>query len=257
MPILELCAGYGGLGLAVERLTGDQVRYVAETDPAASQILAARYPHAPNLGDITQIDWSALAGEVTTITAGFPCQDISIAGRGAGINGTRSGIWTHVTEAIRTIRPALVFLENVAVIRGRGMSDVLRALAEIGYDSRWCCYRASSVGAPHQRDRWFCLAVPENPDRKSWDEWRGATPPDSYWEIPLAGGGGGVIAAARTPPPSPMKPVSYCPTPTASDATGGPGNSPKRTGGMNLRTFVILLPHGGVSSCPQSAGGKN
>ncbi|MFB6970109.1 DNA cytosine methyltransferase [Streptomyces microflavus] len=257
MPILELCAGYGGLGLAVERLTGDQVRYVAETDPAASQILAARYPHAPNLGDITQIDWSALAGEVTTITAGFPCQDISIAGRGAGINGTRSGIWTHVTEAIRTIRPALVFLENVAVIRGRGMSDVLRALAEIGYDSRWCCYRASSVGAPHQRDRWFCLAVPENPDRKSWNEWRGATPPDSYWEIPLAGGGGGEIAAARTPPPSPMKPVSYCPTPTASDATGGPGNSPKRTGGMNLRTFVILLPHGGATSCPQSADGKN
>ncbi|MFJ9161205.1 DNA cytosine methyltransferase, partial [Streptomyces griseoviridis] len=233
MPILELCAGYGGLGLAVERLTGDQVRYVAETDPAASQILAARYPHAPNLGDITKIDWSPLAGEITTITAGFPCQDISIAGRGAGINGTRSGIWTHVTDAIRTIRPGLVFLENVAAIRGRGMPDVLGELAEIGYNSRWCCYRASAIGAPHQRDRWFCLAVPENPDRKSWDEWRGATPAYSYWETPLAGGGGGGGKPAPPPPPPPPR-LSLLPTAQHQPPPprrGARGNTPNERGG--------------------------
>ncbi|MEU5160448.1 DNA cytosine methyltransferase [Streptomyces sp. NPDC020875] len=197
MPILELCAGYGGLGLAVEMLTGDRVTHVAEIDPAASRVLAERYPDAPNLGDITQIDWFALAGEITTITAGFPCQDISIAGRGAGINGTRSGVWTHVADAIRAIRPDLVFLENVANIRTRGMPDVLRALAEIGYDCRWCCYRASAVGAPHQRDRWFCLAVPQNPNGKSWQQWRGTAPAETYWEAlshSLSGGG----EAART-----------------------------------------------------------
>ncbi|MFJ2856583.1 DNA cytosine methyltransferase, partial [Streptomyces sp. NPDC087215] len=205
MPILELCAGYGGLGLAVEKLTNDQVRYVAETDPAASRILADRYPQAPNLGDITQIDWSALAGEVTTITAGFPCQDISIAGRGGGINGSRSGIWTHVTEAIRAIRPGLVFLENVGVIRTRGMPDILGELASLGYNCRWTCYRASAIGAPHQRDRWFCLAVPENPDRKSWVEWRGTAPPHSYWEASsLRGGGGG--GEPPPPPPAPRPP---------------------------------------------------
>lgn len=84
MPILELCAGYGGLGLAVEALTGERIRYVAESDPHASLILAARYPDAPNLGDITEINWEALQGEVDIITAGFPCQGISNAGRRRG-----------------------------------------------------------------------------------------------------------------------------------------------------------------------------
>lgn len=164
MPILELCAGYGGVGIAVEALTGDKVAYVAEVDEAASRVLAARYPHASNIGDITAYDWSQLVGLVDVITAGFPCQDISNAGKRKGIAGERSGIWKSVAEAARVLRPRLVFLENVAVIRTRGLDVVAEDLAEIGYDLRWTTLRASDVGAAHRRDRWFGLATPAPAD---------------------------------------------------------------------------------------------
>ncbi|MER5862218.1 DNA cytosine methyltransferase [Kitasatospora sp. NPDC002040] len=160
IPILELCAGYGGLGRAVESLTGERVRYVAEIDPYAALILATRYPHAPNIGDITQYDWSKLRGQVDIITAGFPCQDISNAGKRVGIRGARSGIWENVAESVRVLRPRYVFLENVSAIRTRGLSVVLGDLAEIGYDAKWTCFRASGTGAAHVRDRWFCIATP-------------------------------------------------------------------------------------------------
>ncbi|MCX5153716.1 DNA cytosine methyltransferase [Streptomyces sp. NBC_00291] len=146
--------------MAVEELTGDKVAFVAETDRAASQILALRYPNAPNVGDITTYDWTQLLGRVDIITAGFPCQDISLAGRGAGIHGERSGIWKDVAKAIRVLRPRIVFLENVSAIRSRGVDVVLGDLAACGYDARWLSLRASAVGAAHHRDRWFCVAVP-------------------------------------------------------------------------------------------------
>ncbi|CUW30093.1 DNA cytosine methyltransferase [Streptomyces sp. SID7810] len=161
MPILELCAGYGGLGMAAEALTGERIRYVAESDPHASRILAARYPDAPNLGDITSVDWEALQGEIDIVTAGFPCQGISNAGLRRGLADERSAVWFHALTAIRTLRPRFVFLENVAAIRRRGLPEVLGGLAAIGYDAKWCSFRASEIGAPHHRDRWFCLAVPE------------------------------------------------------------------------------------------------
>ncbi|MER5863790.1 DNA cytosine methyltransferase [Kitasatospora sp. NPDC002040] len=154
-----MCAGYGGIGRAVESLTGERVRYVAEIDPYASLILATRYPHAPNIGDITQYDWRKLQGRVDIITAGFPCQDISNAGKRVGIRGARSGIWENVAESIRVLRPRLAFLENVSAIRGRGLSVVLGDLAALGYDAKWCCFRASGTGAAHSRDRWFCIAT--------------------------------------------------------------------------------------------------
>ncbi|MEV5084979.1 DNA cytosine methyltransferase [Streptomyces sp. NPDC056159] len=127
--------------------------------------LARRFPGVPNIGDITKYDWTALQGQVDIITAGFPCQDISNAGKRVGIEGSRSGIWTNVSEAVRILRPKLVFLENVSAIRGRGLSRVLGDLAESGYDAQWTCYRASGAGAPHHRDRWFCVAAPTDPDR--------------------------------------------------------------------------------------------
>ncbi|MFI6524998.1 DNA cytosine methyltransferase [Streptomyces uncialis] len=141
-------------------MTGDRVRYVAEIDPYASLILEKRYPGAPNIGDITEFDWGTLAGRVDIVTAGFPCQDISNAGKRAGIHGERSGIWQHVAEAIRVLRPRLAFLENVSAIRSRGLDVVAADLAKVGYDLRWCCLRASAVGAPHMRDRWFGIATP-------------------------------------------------------------------------------------------------
>ncbi|WP_263420580.1 DNA cytosine methyltransferase [Streptomyces huiliensis] len=158
-------------------MTGERVRYVAEIDPYASLILARRYPKALNLGDITKFDWSTIAGTVDIVTSGFPCQDISNAGRRAGIHGERSGIWKSVAEAVRILRPRLVFLENVAAIRSRGLDVVAADLAQIGYDLRWCCLRASAVGAAHHRDRWFGIGKPALPDPQKVRRSEGVTKP--------------------------------------------------------------------------------
>jgi len=165
MPILELCAGYGGLGIAVEQLTGDKVTVVAEVHKAACTVMAYRFPDAPNIGDIRYQSWGALLGEgIDTLTAGFPCQDISNAGRREGIKGARSGIWFNVAEAIRVLRPRHVYLENVGAIRNRGQGAVLTSLHEIGYRAAWTSIRASDIGAPHMRERWFCVATPADSD---------------------------------------------------------------------------------------------
>ncbi len=164
MPILELCAGYGGLGMAVEQLTGDRVTVVAEVHAAACKVMALRFPDAPNIGDVRYQTWDSMVGEVDIITAGFPCQDISNAGRREGIKGERSGIWFNIAEAVRVLRPRHVFLENVGALRNRGQAAVLTSLHEIGYDASWTTLRASDIGAPHHRDRWFCVATPSNPD---------------------------------------------------------------------------------------------
>ncbi|MFD4699798.1 DNA cytosine methyltransferase [Streptomyces niveus] len=165
--------------MAVEALTGDKVTYVAEVDEAACKILAHHFPDAPNIGDITSFDWITLDGLVDIITAGFPCQDISNAGKREGIDGERSGIYRNVIEAIRILRPRLVFLENVAAIKSRGLWQVVADLAAIGYDVRWTCVRASAVGAAHHRDRWFAVAYPVGsvPDAESFGRAaRGAEP---------------------------------------------------------------------------------
>ncbi|WP_329544678.1 DNA cytosine methyltransferase [Streptomyces sp. NBC_01356] len=165
MPILELCAGYGGLGIAVEELTGDKVTVVAEVHKAACEVMAYRFPDAPNIGDIRYQNWEELLDqEIDKLTAGFPCQDISNAGKREGIKGERSGVWFNVAEAIRILRPRHVYLENVGAIRNRGQGAVLTSLSEIGYDAAWTSIRASDIGAPHMRERWFCVATPSDAD---------------------------------------------------------------------------------------------
>ncbi|MDT0472771.1 DNA cytosine methyltransferase [Streptomyces sp. DSM 41014] len=151
--------------MAVAALTGGQVAWVADNDPKKALILETRFPEVANIGDITVFDWSELAEEsVDIITAGIPCQDISNAGKRVGIEGKRSGIWVNVAEAIRVLRPKLIFLENVSAIRSRGIDRVLGDLAARGYDAVWTCYRASASGAPHHRDRWFLVAAPAYSD---------------------------------------------------------------------------------------------
>jgi DNA (cytosine-5)-methyltransferase 1 len=156
LRVLSLFAGIGGFDLGLQR-TGDfETVAVAELDPYASKVLALRFPNAPNLGDVTTAEYP----DADIICAGFPCQDISYAGAGAGLAGSRSGLFWEVVRAIRLVRPKLVLLENVAALLGRGLDTVVRALAEIGYDAEWHCIPASAVGAPHRRDRIWIIAHP-------------------------------------------------------------------------------------------------
>ena len=155
----SMCSGYGGLDAAVQAVIPSDLAWVADPDPGATKILTHHHPHVPNLGDITTVDWATVPA-VDILTAGFPCQDISNAGKRAGIEGERSGIWTHVVEAVRVVRPRLVFLENVAALTSRGLDRVAADLAEVGFVGSWRCVRASDVGAPHRRERIFILAWP-------------------------------------------------------------------------------------------------
>lgn len=165
LRIGSLCTGYGGLDIAVLAVFGGKLVWCADNDKHVSTILAARYPETPNLGDLTALDWTEVP-TVDILCAGFPCQDISFSGRGAGIEkGVRSGIWKNIITGIRELRPTLVVVENVAAIRSRGLNRVLGDLAALGYDASWTSVRASDVGAAHRRERVFILAYrPEAED---------------------------------------------------------------------------------------------
>jgi len=166
----SLCSGYGGLDLAAEAVFGGRTAWVADSDPDASLVLARRFPDAPNLGDITGIDWSRRLARadslypipipaVDILTAGYPCQPFSYAGHRRGADDERH-LWPSVLDAIRHLRPRLVVLENVSGHLDLGFDVVLGGLAEAGFDAEWVVSRASDVGAPHGRPRLFAIAYP-------------------------------------------------------------------------------------------------
>ena len=158
LRIGSLCTGYGGLDLAVMEVFGGRLAWCADNNKHVSIILAERYPNVPNLGDLSIIDWQEVV-PVDIICAGFPCQDISYSGRGAGIEkGARSGIWKHIVTGIRLLQPKLIVVENVAALLRRGIDRVLGDLAENGYYAVWTSLRAHDIGAPHRRERVFILA---------------------------------------------------------------------------------------------------
>jgi DNA (cytosine-5)-methyltransferase 1 len=159
----SVCTGYGGLDLAVELVLGGQLAWYAETDRHAQTVLAHHWPGVPNLGDIRTVDWTQVE-PVEILTAGFACQDISNAGRRVGITGEHSSLWNHVAEAVRHLRPSILFVENVAALLRRGLDVVHADLAALGYDTSWTCIRASDIGAAHRRDRLFLLAAPADRD---------------------------------------------------------------------------------------------
>lgn len=152
----SLFTGYGGLDMAV-RMALDpaaRVAWTSDVEPGPCRLAEVRWPGVPNLGDITQVDWSE-AEPVDIICGGSPCQDLSLAGRRAGMaSGTRSGLWESMFAAIKTLRPRLVIWENV---RGALTSG---AFSLVEQDSQWCVVRASDVGAPHQRERLFVTSHP-------------------------------------------------------------------------------------------------
>lgn len=154
----SLFSGIGGIELGFERTGRFHTIWQCEFDPYASAVLRKHWPGVPNLGDITKVDWAAVE-KPDVICGGFPCQDISVAGKGQGIKeGTRSGLWKEYAHAIRELRPRYVIVENVAMLARRGLDIVLGDLAALGYDAEWFTLRASDVGAPHRRERLFIIA---------------------------------------------------------------------------------------------------
>lgn len=165
MPLREgsLCTGYNGLGLSLGMTAAAELAFVADSDPAAAAVLAHRYPDAPNLGDITKVDWGSVPG-ADIVTAGYPCQPFSVAGRRKGSADVRH-LWPAIVSAVRHLRPSYVLMENVTGHLSLGFGRVLADLAALRYVGSWCCVRAADVGAPHRRDRVFILAQLADADR--------------------------------------------------------------------------------------------
>lgn len=165
LRVLDLFSGIGGFSLGLERTGGFETVAFCEMKPHAQAVLAKNFPNIPCHADVTTYQFQE--GEADVITAGFPCQDVSFAGAGAGLSGSRSGLYREVIRAIRVVRPVRAVLENVAALLSRGLGTVLGDLAEIGYDTEWHCIPASSVGAPHRRDRIWIVANPGGEQHQS------------------------------------------------------------------------------------------
>lgn len=172
MKVGSLFSGIDGLALGVQLVTGARLAWHAEVDPDACTVLA-RHWRAPNLGDVSAVDWGRVE-PVDIIVGGFPCQDISLAGKGAGIDGERSGLWRCYVDAIRALRPRFALVENVAALVARGLDRVLRDLAESGYDASWATLTSAAVGAPHKRERLFILAADADGSRREGPDERQA-----------------------------------------------------------------------------------
>jgi len=160
LRIGSLCSGIGGLDLAVEQHYGATLAWCADNDRHAATVMRRHWPGAPNLGDITAVDWGRVPA-VDIITAGYPCQPFSQAGKRQGSNDERH-LWPTIRDAIDTLRPSVVVLENVTGHLSLGGREVVGSLTELGYCVRWGVVRASDAGAAHRRARWFCTAT--NPD---------------------------------------------------------------------------------------------
>ena len=244
----SLFTGYGGLDMGVAMAVDPDARvaWTSDVEPGPCKLAATRWPDTPNLGDITKINWADVE-PVDIICGGSPCQDLSLAGKRAGMaSGTRSGLWESMAAAVETIRPRLVVWENVlGALSARAYSPVesepwmlgagtngpaVRAagrvvgdLASLGYDCRWAVVRASDAGAPHQRARFFLIGYP---DGQPWDMRRPTTPRQ---------------APGGRPQREPTGPdlSTLMPTPTASDHKAGRHQDGT---GHSLTQAVQLLP---------------
>lgn len=152
----SLFSGIGGLDLGLER-AGMEVVWQVEIDPFRRKVLAQHWPDVGRFDDVRECREFE---SVDLICGGFPCEDISRAGRRAGIYGPRSGLWAEMLRVVRQVRPRFVLVENTTSLAVRGLGRVLEGLAESGYDAEWDCLPAAAFGAPHIRDRLYLLAYP-------------------------------------------------------------------------------------------------
>lgn len=182
LKIGSLFSGYGGLDLAVMNVLDAELAWHCEWESAPSTVLEAHFPGVPNFHDVSKVDWESVE-PIDILTGGFPCQDLSLAGKRAGLKeGTRSGLWLEFAKAIEILKPRLVVIENVrGLLSAKAHSDlehcewcmgetgngepplralgaVLGSLADLGFDAKWTGIRAADAGAPHNRFRVFIIA---------------------------------------------------------------------------------------------------
>jgi len=162
LRIGSLFSGIGGLELGLETALDAHTIWQVERDDYARQVLERHWPNTTrDVHDIREAGANNLA-PVDIIAGGFPCQGLSVAGKGEGLEDERSGLWFEMLRVVRELRPPVVILENVPAIRTRGLDVVLGGLASIGYDAEWGVFGAADVGAPHRRQRWYCIAYLPN-----------------------------------------------------------------------------------------------
>lgn len=174
--VLDLFTGIGGVSMAMHNTGRFETRAVSENNIPASKVIAEKFG-VHNIGDITKVSEFMTAD---VIAGGFPCQDIAHSGSGLGLNGARSGLWFHMLRAIQQVKPKGVLIENVDMLRKRGLDVVLQGLAAAGYDAEWYTIRASSIGAPHQRNRLYIIAY-RVPEGKQGPEPSFRLSPSGYW----------------------------------------------------------------------------
>jgi DNA (cytosine-5)-methyltransferase 1 len=234
MRIGGLCFGYGGLDMAAQTVIGGELVWYSEIDKGANKIAAHRFPDVPNLGDMTRIDWAHVP-PVDVLTGGTPCQDLSKAGKRAGMSeGTRSNLWVAMREAIAVLRPSLVIWENVEGAASapadsemepcpgcvgerpgvslRALGRVVGDLSTLGYVGRVGSLRAADVGAPHERRRRFLVAYPAGHSHISGLERRRSR----------VGSAGERVTGQASDQPS--RAVTLLPTPAVNDM--GEGKTP-------------------------------
>jgi len=274
LRIGSVFSGGGGLDQGVEAFFGGQLMWQCESDPAASVVLAKHWPDIPNLGDITQVNWAEVE-PVDILCGGFPCQDVSAAGRRLGIGpnekgeATRSGLWVAMAIAIKELEPLLVCIENVRGLlsakahRDLGSGDpavveapdaVLRAagavfgdLANLGYDARWATVPASAAGAPHKRERVFALAWPQT---LGWHVVRDAVRDAAGEGSTLAHG---VRAAGQQHPgESPGQETG----PQTGDGPGGAGGERSTGNGRGAAADPDDTTYDGEWACPEPGQGS-
>ena len=165
LRVLDLFSGVGGFGFGLERSGGFEVGGFCEIEKHCTKVLNKNFVGVPVFSDITKL--SVTEGEYDVLTGGFPCQDISIAGKNSGIDGEKSGLWKEYKRLIKQGKPKYAIIENVFALLGRGLEVILQDLAEIGYDATWTLYDTKYFGKPQRRHRVYIVAV------------RDGIPPDS------------------------------------------------------------------------------
>lgn len=255
LKIGSLFSGIGGLDLAVEGFFGAETAWHCEWDEEPSKVLAARWPGVPNYRDVRTVDWASVE-PVDIMCGGFPCQDVSLAGRRAGMKeGTRSGLWSEFAHAIDIVRPSVVVIENVRGVLSadagsnvepcpwcmgngadeyhlRALDAVVADLSDLGFDAEWTGLRAADVGAPHGRFRFFLLAYA-----------RGVRF-DARWDAAsrqAAGGRASTVAGGRADAP-----LTLLPTPVAQPSGNTPEDHLRKKPGREVVTDLAILVENGL-----------